>query len=543
VCVWAKSHAMVLTEEDRAWFEQRLELHHRAVEVQLQTHYAKLCGAIFCSRQAGGGNLLGLSKANDVDDDLEILEEKSMGMQFSLSKSSVRSEGPEADTPQSMKAKPSKGAGVSSSVSTKMISTALHHLTVDDEKQLVDPKSCRGRLISFLDSYGSTFINLCVLGNTLTMFVQLQYLGNVANVSLGLSPTGSWTHADTILQGFEYAFTIIFCLDLLFQLFAFRRRYFASSFNIMDSVIVVITSLEVFVFTPLAASIGNVAVVRLLRLAKLARAFKAARTFKSFEGLRVLVATMCFSFGSTFWSLVILFVFQIMGSIFMCQSLHDFVVDSEQDHLTRSWVNDMYGDGFKSFWTIFELTFSGCWPNYARRIIDEVNPIYAVFYFLYVYIVVFVATRIVAALFMKETLSQYANDAEMMVKERSRKSAWIKQTLYNLFDEADANRDGTLTREELRSFLSHNKVQLWLKELGCDASDQNAFITLLDDSGGNTVTRDEFVYSITRLRGEARSQDLVQVFNTIRRLTNHVKEIGDSVERIAKDLEPPRLSL
>merc|ERR1712129_623280 len=151
-----------------------------------------------------------------------------------------------------------------------------------------------------------------------------------------------------------------------------------------------------------------------------------------------------FSVGSIFWSLVILFVFQLMGSIFMCHSLHEFVVDSSKDPTTREWVNSMYGDGVKSFWTIFELTFSGCWPNYARRIIEEVDPLYSLFYFLYVYVVVFVATRIVAAIFMKETLTQYGNDAEMMVKERAKKSAWIKESLAYLFEEADTNNDGFL---------------------------------------------------------------------------------------------------
>merc|ERR1719410_2747093 len=178
---------------------------------------------------------------------------------------------------------------------------------------------------------------------------------------------------------------------------------------------------------------------------------------------------MCFSFGSTFWSLVIIFMFQIMASIFMCHSLHDFVIDPYNDYDTRAWVNSMYGDGWKSFWTIFELTFSGCWPNYARRIIEEVNPAYSLFYFFYVYVVVFVATRIVAALFMKETLTQYANDAEMMVRERAKKSEWVKNCLTDLFDEADSNGNGFLSLNELHAILSHRKVQLWFKELGVDA--------------------------------------------------------------------------
>jgi len=201
----------------------------------------------------------------------------------------------------------------------------------------------------------------------------------------------------------------------------------------------------------------------------------------------------------------------------------------------------MYGDGFKSFWTIFELTFSGCWPNYARRIIEEVNPLYSVFYFIYVYVVVFVATRIVAALFMKETLAQYAQDAEMMVKERTKKSAWVKRSLSNLFDEADVNKDGFLEMDEMHALFAHQKVQFWLKELGVDASDQETFIHLLDECGEYRVDRDEFVHSITRIRGEARAQDLMQVFNHVKRIHKEMKKLGHSVNRIAEEVKKPAI--
>merc|ERR1712008_1826 len=154
------------------------------------------------------------------------------------------------------------------------------------------------------------------------------------------------------------------------------------------------------------------------------------------------------------------------------------------------------------------------------------------------YVVVFVATRIVAAIFMKETLTQYGNDAEMMVRERAKKSAWIKHSLLTLFEEADSNNDGFLSTDELHTLFGYEKVQYWLKELGVDATDQHAFIDLLDDGEGG-VNRDEFVHGITRLRGEARSQDLAQVFNNVKRIQKHVKALRHSMDRIAKDLATP----
>eukprot|EP00418_Pyrodinium_bahamense_P023839 CAMPEP_0179132258 /NCGR_PEP_ID=MMETSP0796-20121207/62854_1 /TAXON_ID=73915 /ORGANISM="Pyrodinium bahamense, Strain pbaha01" /LENGTH=52 /DNA_ID=CAMNT_0020831197 /DNA_START=1 /DNA_END=155 /DNA_ORIENTATION=+ len=52
---------------------------------------------------------------------------------------------------------------------------------------------------------------------------------------------------------------------------------------------------------------------------------------------------------------------------------------------------------------MFEATFSGCWPTYARPLIERVSVWYAAFFILYVTIVVFSTVRIVSALFLRDT--------------------------------------------------------------------------------------------------------------------------------------------
>jgi len=411
----------------------------------------------------------------------------------------------------------------------------MHKLLVDDAVDITGSSSMRGQVALFSNNFMSHFVNLCVIANTVALFVQLQVLGMVANTSLGIATYNGWSTAEFILQALEYFFTAVYIVDLALQLYAFRLSHFRSVFNIMDSAIVVITSLEVFILTPLASSVGNVSVVRLLRLAKVSRAVKVVRTLKSFESLRVLVAVMWFSIGSCFWSLVFLFVFQIMGSVFMCHSLHDFIIDASQDLALRVWVNDMYGDGLKSFWTIFELTFSGCWPTYARRIVEEISPLYSLFFFMYVYVVVFVATRIVAALLMKETLSQYSNDAECMVNERAKKSSWVKASLSDLFEEADTDNDGLLSVKEMRALFAHQKVKLWMKELGVDANDPDTLICLLGDGDGCGVNQDDFLHGITRLKGEARSQDLLPVYSHVKKTHALVKDLHITVDRLVQE--------
>jgi len=518
--------------QDHAWLEKRLELHQEAIEAQLERHYNKLLAAVETRSRAVRQELM--VSPSSLSCEQEVNNTDTLCAKSSTLTSRNPTHLTQPDEPEA----PGRRSNTP---------TALRHLIIEDTDYEINPASMRGKLAVFLGTYMATFINCCICANIATMIVELQMFGDIANASLGLErqhdwpnvvfgleEKRDWSNASEIFTNIDRGFAILFCLELLLQLFAFRSKYFKSRANIMDTVIVVMTSLDVLVLTPLANTFGNVIVFRLLRLAKVARALKVARAVKSFEALRVLVATMYFSFMASFWSLVIMFALQIMGAVFMCESLHHFVVDPSNDLSTRMWVNSMYGDGLKSYWTIFELTFSGCWPNYARRIIEEVSPFYSIFYFVYVYVVVFVTVRIVSALFMKETLEQCAIDAEMMVKQRTKKSAWIKQTVYDLFDEADVNNDGFVSTRELDTLFSHKKVKMWLTELGVDASDKDTFIKLLDHGGEGKVTRDEFLYGVTRLKGEARSQDLAQVFNTVNRIHDRVKVLSFSMDRIAK---------
>merc|ERR1719382_253423 len=112
------------------------------------------------------------------------------------------------------------------------------------------------------------------------------------------------------------------------------------------------------------------------------------------------------------------------------------------DDDTLQWMYMYYGTPRRSLWTFFELTFSGGWPNYARRLVEEVNSWFALFWAVYVFLVIFAMTRIVSALFLKDTLQAAADDVE---KQTQRK-------LCNVFAAADTSGDGKITLDEFENF-------------------------------------------------------------------------------------------
>jgi len=94
--------------------------------------------------------------------------------------------------------------------------------------------------------------------------------------------------------------------------------------------------------------------------------------------------------------------------------------------------------------TAFEMTFSGCWPNYVRRVIEEVNPFYAIFFTLYISVVSFGMIRVISALFLKEALAQASHGTETMVWQGPRKGEKLRRELEDVFDEADLTGDGSM---------------------------------------------------------------------------------------------------
>jgi hypothetical protein len=87
----------------------------------------------------------------------------------------------------------------------------------------------------------------------------------------------------------------------------------------------------------------------------------------------------------------------------------------------------------------------------------------------------------------------------------------------------------------LAELVKHDKVKLLLGKLGVDAGDSQALFHVLDDDGSGHIPRDEFISGIKKVKGEARSMDLIP-------LVNHTKKILTLVENMQRHVQEDQLS-
>jgi len=214
-----------------------------------------------------------------------------------------------------------------------------------------------------------------------------------------------------------------------------------------------------------------------------------------------------------------------MFGMILCGFLTDWIRDEKNDQTRREWVFKHYGSSSRAFYTMFEATLSGCWPNYVRPLV-EINNWFAVFSIVYVSIVVFAIIRIITALFLKETLQNAYEDADMMINEQLKKKQSYLAKLAQAFEVMDESGDGTITYDEFESMMSNPDVKAYLSVLDLEVHETKTLFHLLDGGDGQ-ITYGEFIEGILRMKGQARSIDLICLQKDVSRLHEAVTAISD----------------
>jgi len=411
-----------------------------------------------------------------------------------------------------------------SKVSKYHRSTELKQKIKDVEKlatpqeTIVHHDSIRDKLAHWMQSVFDRVLGFLILASTVLTFAQLHDQSQEVRESLGLE-TMSWAHANLIFSVLAYFFCAVFLTELALRVYVERLAFFRNCFNLLDLIVVPLMAMD--------AVLGNIgldlSIARTVRVLRVIRSIQLVRSLAHFRHLRILWNTIAASVEPFIYSMTIMFVFMVMLAILLAQTLQHFSLDESNNMAHRQWVYKHYGDGLKSIWTVFELTFSGCWPTYVRPLVEHVSAVYAPIFAVYVTVVIFAMSRIISAMLLKETLQQASSDTEMMVRDRAKATGNMEKNLIALFRTADVDNDGLLTEEEFSAILSHENIQLWLGMLGIDGNDASGLYKQL---GGDVegLPCDSFVYNVKRLKGEARAQDLIPLVNDCKQILRLCEE-------------------
>lgn len=377
-----------------------------------------------------------------------------------------------------------------------------------------------------------TLIGICVLLNALAMAVTLECVGSKSAVSVGLKQDPFWCSATPLLEVLEHVFVVIFAAELVYRIYKIRWEYARDPWNIMDAGLVLIAVLDLYILEPLLENTptSNAVAFRVFRVIKLARVIRIVRALRLFRGLRVLVHACCSFLPSLSWSMALLSLCMLSGGLLMGNLLQDFINDESQELEHRLWIWEHYGTAYRAIYTMYEMTFAGNWPIYARPVIENVSHVFVLFFISYITFIVFAVIRVITAIFLRETLEAANNDAELMVQEGLRRKATYIHKLESIFNAVDESQDGLLSEDELTYLFRDSRVNTYLETLDIDVQQSEALFHLLANGHGE-ITCADFIDGILRCKGPARAIDQILMQKDVRHLAERVKYLTEALEK------------
>jgi len=254
------------------------------------------------------------------------------------------------------------------------------------------------------------------------------------------------------------------------------------------------------------AGLRMISVFRILRLFRLVRLL---RIFKMFNDLYTVVCAFGSSLQSIMWVTILLVLGLFFCAILVTQMLGQNAEYSELVIGDEATIRDRFGTVSKSVFSLFELLTMEGWTDIGRPLVNK-SPWLIMFFIAFFMIFSFGLMSMIVGLVVDHTI-QYSQTNDFTVEQEKRnKKREIIETLKAFFLASDADGDGMLTLSELREGLENNEqIRQALERVDVPADMWRDFFDVLDKEQQGQVTVEQFLKGIDRLRGEARSKDLV----------------------------------
>eukprot|EP00747_Dinoflagellata_sp_TGD_P154014 gnl/TRDRNA2_/TRDRNA2_177455_c0_seq11.p1 gnl/TRDRNA2_/TRDRNA2_177455_c0~~gnl/TRDRNA2_/TRDRNA2_177455_c0_seq11.p1 ORF type:complete len:708 (-),score=109.20 gnl/TRDRNA2_/TRDRNA2_177455_c0_seq11:158-2281(-) len=358
-----------------------------------------------------------------------------------------------------------------------------------------------------------------ILANVLVLAIEVQYHGlqtgygiSFQNFDAPADEVWPWL-TQNVFATAEYMFCTFFLVELALRVIVLRGRALRCGWLWFDFIIVTCGILDWFsLFT---ASL-NPTMMRVVRLARMIRVLKFVRMVKAFNSLFLLIRSIEASVSSLFWSFALLVTVQTAMGMMVHQILRGFLADESQDVEVRRQVFSYFGTFSRSMLTMFEITLVN-WSVSCRLLINNVSEWFLLFYIIYCCMFCFALVRVITAVFVAETSRVALADDEMAMMKKQRMKEEVGEKLRDIFHELDDSGDGLVSWDEFQTLLSDSVMKTLLSTLDLDANDVATLFELLDD-GDHKIAIDEFVNGVNRMKGQAKSIDVVTLLKQVSQL-------------------------
>lgn len=357
---------------------------------------------------------------------------------------------------------------------------------------------------------------IVILVNAVTIGIQTDYMArNTAE------------RVPDSMEVIDKVIAVIFAVELMMRLCAFRCAFFTMpgwKWNVFDFTMVAMQVLEELVRTVVVfgdtSALGNFKIMRVLRVLRLIRIVRVVRIMRMVSDLRTIVASVMGSLKALLWTVVLLMIFMYMVAVYFTQTVTDYKVAQGAAYPTV--FDDYYNSVFKTFVGLYMAISGGMdWSDMADPLFEHLSPGVGVIFVFYVAFSLLCILNVVTGVFVESALKN-AQQEENLFMERN---------LTKIFQSTDLDNNGTLDWEEFEAAVQTEEMQEFMRSINLEPDEAITLFKLVDVEERGQVMMEEFVIQCSRLRGQARSIDLMTVLFEMRHFVRSFLQHSQGIDK------------
>lgn len=335
----------------------------------------------------------------------------------------------------------------------------------------------------------------------------------------------------------ENIFCVIFLAELIARLHFHKAAYFKSGMNLLDFFLVTMSILDTWVLTP-ASGGGDLRVLASLRVLRVLRLVRLIRLLRMFKELWLIVSGLIHSIKTLGWVSLLLGVVLYTGGIFCTMQIgqNDTLYDQYFEE-SGGWDHEIYfGTVPRSMFTLLQVATLERWSEGIARHVMQKQPAMTFFFLLFIIFATFGLMNLIVGVIVENTISTAKHNDAKIKQQNEKNRIRILAHLREIFEMADEDGSGTLTAEEVEHAIQNPEVANKLRIMDFPLHNPAEFFLLLDTDSSGVLSIEEFIGGCMRLKGNAKSKDLLAVQVNIealgKRLIEMQNALGESVEKI-----------
>lgn len=344
----------------------------------------------------------------------------------------------------------------------------------------------------------------------------------------------------------EMFFSLAFLLEAALRMremgISGEQGYFSDDYNKLDFLLVVFSLVD-FVVNMLPGQEGvNFHTLKLLRVLRVLRLMKLIRVLTFyFKELMFIVGGLKESTKGIIWAMmlltVLLYTFGIILTVLLrveepdsskgddadAENLRaDMASISASELLRRVYENlpiacegwnheDYFSSVPASMFTTLQVITRDSWNTAIVRPLVRTEPAYALLFMLIIMVGTFGILNTILGLMCEVTYMISRQNDDKVAEILQREERKVLDSLRAIFEAADTDASGELDAVEFKQAMKKRHVKESLALIDIPVSDLKDLFDLLDPTKTGAITIDEFCKGSQKLKGVAKSKDLIRV--------------------------------